>query len=1420
MKEIRDFNVKKLNVFYLFILVLLSACLPQEKTTQCGENEAYDSTRRKCVATLGTSDGSVNITNVTPSNSYSISSSDTVKTHTVTISDPYSNGYQVRWNLTHPSGTTTLLGTGLSITFNHTSYATGTYIIEVQLLSEDGTSVYDSRSWTVNIIDENVPSISAVTATPFSTTITSASTTITATATNPDAIANVNYQWYVNGSAISGYSGTFSTTSQALSFPFDPTSSASYYAGSGVYTVQLILSENSTGSTYNYFTWTITNGLPNFANASLGSSSALSTNTPTQASIITTISGLNIGSGGFLYDVDGDANLDSIDFCVSVDNVTGVDGDGVFVDFLIDGTNIPSATGQQLVSNGTDYCLQDFNNYSYTIPSNIVAESHTISAVVYDGYQGATNLSKYNGYTQIKAFTWTIRVRQPNTAPSITIDDSNTGTGGNISCSTQTTTTYSACTVTQTTDGTSFRLAINVSDDDYAPNDYTVGGEYGKFRVQYYLDGTLIDGSIPLTSADCYQDFGETQSASRYYCDISLLPYDTDGPINVSGLSYVITAKVTDEDSPYSSTTADSNTLTWLITTVNDSNSGTGVNQFAVDDASHTSNPTYSWISNTATPSTALTLSSSGVSEGDTILFHVSVDDEERDSHTIKLEKCDDSTCNSVEYPPVASYIASSTDDTNPRISSISHTIEEDEIEGAASGTAYYLVTVTDSDGASAQTSVGLQVTNTNPDPTWDDTTFSPALTDTLITFTGFPITIDAGTISDASLLDGVNPTYQWMYSEDAGANWAPIPGATSKTLVWSPDANLAFLDEDGADVEFKLCLGDDGVDNSGASKDAMNAAETDCYNAALDTSTDGTWTVTVFSNMTQGRTYLEDTTVNTSLDEIATWIDPTSTDPMVKYMAYVNQGREIIVEKILLNSDGTRFGSTQKTASELYSISFDASTYTNFASNPVTNLSLAGDSVNGALYLAYMAPDATGSLVHIRRIDISGGKTGLSHEGKFGWDSGYNDLTDNITISSSGISAASVNSDGQTEITFTDASDNTTMTVQFTIMGNTVNFVGGSEFCTSTCSTSTATATDFAAAINASTSPVLQGLTATATGSLVTLEGIVEGDYIEADLRATTIGSIMVNQTTGSWQLPYIDNSLMSPDTDKISLFEGDLGVRLVDSNMGKQKLAATVASQEVANDLDANGKMIIATKAKVTGNIALYEVNTSYAIIDSDTDLFGVTTVTNLKVAVSKEDTDFDPSAFIIGININNRFAYARVDSISGNYDFGNLYATPELDSGFSMQTGVTNYDITAGNNEYQLLIAAALDVDADSNYEAYLLSVTGDTPSIDCSYDNADAQNSAKCMQIQTGTNNVFNMKLSLSEVLKGFTIGTDGATANESTADVIALAYHIDDGGGSESVDALPILGVLNITGYEPSADETSPGSGYSLPYVKP
>ena len=283
------------NFLYLpLIFISLMACLPQEKSTKCSSNEAYDSSSRSCVATLGSESTTINITNVTPSSSYAVSKTDTSRTHTVSISDPYNNGYQVRWTVTKQDGTSTLLGTGLSITFNHSAYAEGNYIIEIQLLDSAGTTVYDSRSWSVYVVDDTVPTITPITASPFSTTITGSTTTINATALNPDGILGVNYQWYVNGAPVAGQSGLFSTTTQSLSFVYDPTSAASYYAGSSVYTVQLILRENITAAVYNTATWVITNNLPGFASASIGTSTLHTTTTPSTASIITAVSDLNL----------------------------------------------------------------------------------------------------------------------------------------------------------------------------------------------------------------------------------------------------------------------------------------------------------------------------------------------------------------------------------------------------------------------------------------------------------------------------------------------------------------------------------------------------------------------------------------------------------------------------------------------------------------------------------------------------------------------------------------------------------------------------------------------------------------------------------------------------------------------------------------------------------------------------------------------------------------------------------------------------------------------------------------------------------------------------------------------------------------------------------------------------------------------
>jgi hypothetical protein len=1411
--------VKNLKFVYLFLVIFLASCLPQEKTTQCNSNEAYDSSKRKCVATLGASSSTVNITNITPAASYVISTGDPSKSHAVTVSDPYNNGFQIKWVLTLPDGNSTLLGTGLSITFNHSTFAQGSYILEVQLLNANGTEVFDSRSWTVNIISDATPTISQLTASPFSTTTTSTPTTISASGNNPDGINNVNYQWYVNGTPIAGESGDFSGTLEALSFDFDPRSTTSYYTGANVYSVQLILTEDISAAVYNSSSWIINSKTPNYANVTMGTSPAFTTTTPTTASVITVISDTEISNSGFLYDVDGDSNLDAVDFCVQIDTVGGVDGDDVFVDFLIDGTIIPAATNQILATANTPYCLQDFNDYKYTIPPSIVAESHTITAVVYDKYTGSTNRPVYNGYAQVDTLTWVVRVRQQNTPPILEIDKIDVASGG-IDCASETTTTFSTCEVTH---ATVFKVALTVTDDDYNPIDFS--SEYGKFRVQFYLDGSLLDGTDDISSSDCYEDFSETAAASRYICDLTLNPYDSNGPIDVTGLTYSITAKVTDEDSPYLLSATDSNTVTWLVSTVNDYNSGTAVNQFATSDANHIANPTYSYISTQATPGTAITLTAGSITESEIIQFHVYVDEAERDSHTIKVERCTDLACTGVIVPAIATSTTNSTDNINPRLTTINHQIAEDEVIGTNQADVTYRITVTDSDLATAQTIVTATVNNNNPDPVFNTANFNPTVPSTLVAFTGYPLSIDPGTITDASIIDGETILYQWMYSTDTGTNWIALDGATERILIWSPGQELDYSTQTGTPIRLKLCFGDNGVDAAGVAKTALSGAE--CKSASLDSSSNvdaAAWDVTVFSNMAQGKSYGDNGFANTSFGELAVWVDPTSVDPVVKYMAYVNVSREIVIEKILTSSDGTKNGSIE-VIEELDSIIFDASTDINFSVNDVTNLSMTGDTTNGSLYLSYMAPIAGVDQVHVRRIDISGGKTMLTHDGKFGFDPGYDDLTNNIIVTSTGIDPETINATtGLAELNFTDSANNVAMSVNFNgIHGGSTDVIAGTQFCnpTTACTTITATAAAFATAINESTATELQGFTASAVAGLVTLSGNAEDDFLQADIGATKIGSIMVNQTTGKWQLPLIDHDLAGANKNKIALLQGDLNIRLSNSNMAKSSLLGTVASQDIANDIDANDVVIIATRGYTSGEIAVYEMDTSYTLIDANTDLFNDPNIASIKVAVSKETSEFTPSAYITGTNANNRLAFARIDSSGGDYNFASATTYADLDSGFSLLFDLDNYDITAGNKENQLLIGAVADSDSNTIYEAYLLQVSGAVPQIDCSYDAGSAQDIGKCMKIFTKTTDVvFNLKVALGEVLEDVTIGSAGATAGENTNDIIPFAFHIDDGGGAIASDALPILGILNVTGTTLTATETNSGTGYITPYVAP
>ena len=1433
--------MKIVNIIYIILASTLLSCLPQEKTTQCGSNEAYDSSRRKCVATLSTSDGTVNISNVTPSTSYTVSSTDASKTHTVTISDPYDNGYQVKWMVTYPNGNSILAGTGLSLTFSHTAYSTGVYILEVQLLSAAGTEVYDSRSWTVNIIDEETPSISAVTPTPLTTALTSAATVVTANISNPDAIADIDYEWYVNG-VLTTSTGTFSTTTETLTFSFDP--DGTYTSGPGIYNIQLLLKEDGTGSTYTSFNWVTTVSIPSFAEISTGSSATFSTASPIDGAIVEVIADMAISAGGFLADTDGDGSNDTIDFCVETDDAAGVDSDGVWVDFLIDGAIIPGASNIQLASAGTSYCLESYNDYDYTLPSNIVAESHTITASVYDKYTGNTSNTKYKGYNLIKDLTWTIRVRQQNTPPTIEINESTTGALSKITDCSKTTTAHTNCEVTQ---GTPFRVGIEVKDDDYDPEDYT--SEYANFRVDFLLNGISLDGSSnDISDTDCYEDFSETAASTRYYCDITINPYDSNGPIDVSGLSYTITAVVTDQGSPYTSTTKDSNTVTWKISSVLPTNTSPSIETFAADSGAQTADSSY--IALPVSPTVALDRDASGiVKETDAIEFVVSVNDAERDDHVIKVKRClnNDSGCSATDKD-IATVVVNSTDNSQVKQTTINHTITEDAVTGIGENTVYFKILVTDSDGLTGSSIVGLLVANYNPDPVFDPDNFLPDVNVTTYTaFAGFPMTfetnIDSG--DDASVMDGTTPTFQWMYKLDGSGTWTKIEGATENKLIWIPDASIGFGNPAGELVNIKVCVGDDGYESGAAgdsNKDPYLASDTttDCATGAQSQASGKEWHVTVFSNMMQGGAFADNSLTYQSNGEIASWIDPSSTNPIIKYVAYETINSLIVIEKIVLYDDGSAInlaGSAEIGTEEISSISFAASTDASYASYDINHLSITGDTTNGKLYIAYMTYFSGSDSVHIRKIDISGGKLALTHDGKFSWDTEYeSDLGNYIVPSTSyGMDVLTTSTDNEPILTFTSAAM-TGMSVQFNTINNaTVTFTAGSDFCSplSSCTTTDATATNFADAINnynSTNGGGIQGLTATASSNTVTLSGIKLQEYIQEDIDADKIGQIMVHQTNGSWVLPFINNGLADPDKNKISLYTGSLTTTLGLDTPVTYELG-TVASVDLANDISEGDRVIIATRSNSTGLIGLYELNASYSIVDADTDIFsGENTLTNIKVAVSKEPSggDFEPSAFVTAINTDNRFAFARVDSSGGNFDFTTLVASSDLDNGFDMgTTAINNYDITAGAKEYQLLLAAVIDPTSGTDYKTYLFNITGSTPAIDCSHNPTYPQNWDYCTIINhTGdpSDNVLDAPIALTDVIKDVTLSTGGATAGENQRDIISIVHHIDDG----SARMLPTMGILNITGDSPSTlatpsgnagDATDPGYGvYMNPFV--
>ncbi len=152
----------------LFILLagalLLSGCLPAEKTTQCGKNEAFNATRRTCVPTLGgASTNTVFIKSKLPTNSYTTSLNGAPVTHSISVSDVYNYGFDSKWFLHFSGGgcniSSMVASNAQTYSFNPGfSYGAGSYVLEAVIYDDEG-EMLDSVSWNISINGQSAPQL-------------------------------------------------------------------------------------------------------------------------------------------------------------------------------------------------------------------------------------------------------------------------------------------------------------------------------------------------------------------------------------------------------------------------------------------------------------------------------------------------------------------------------------------------------------------------------------------------------------------------------------------------------------------------------------------------------------------------------------------------------------------------------------------------------------------------------------------------------------------------------------------------------------------------------------------------------------------------------------------------------------------------------------------------------------------------------------------------------------------------------------------------------------------------------------------------------------------------------------------------------------------------------------------------------------
>lgn len=1415
----------------LIFTLLLGACVPQTKQSQCASNEAFNPALRTCVPVVGGSTSLLQISSYSPLYSQSRSKSDpTLLTFSIVVANPYGEAYTIEWERVFNAAPISMCGNTPSCSFSAALLGTtlgevGTHILTAKVKDSNG-SVAATKNFELRVSELPKPVINTATLIPstyaFDKIPTDPRVEFSFTIRNNNAVLNSGDQyrttWTVqkNGSTIYTETDLFTVFTltgnnltqlgTAVTPYFNPAT-----LGVGNYVVRATVQNTTPGEVIEERQWNINIKQPD----------------------LTRITGITEPSPGVVVTSHNNVDYDDYvtpvlrswkysspaiqpNFCVDIEDRDGTyagDGKSIQVRWYLDSVGTEICTKKTVDTNGSQkLCLIDAtpcegqvdpdavkDAIKFTNSNPLIAQNHKITARIIDEAT-ATEIDRgdivpSNGSYPIE---WLVNVMPVNTAPVLSF-----GTTNPTGCAAGGVYILSGCRVNQ---GTNFTVSFSTTDDHYLP---TTDAAQFQWNMALKLNGTDFVGSP--TNTACSKALGTATTVpaasgpytTQWTCTMAVPHYNSLGPLNPSVGSFQAVVTLADSGSPVGGTPLTSNTLTWnfVVTETNPS----GVVQAAQTNMNSSSNVTKGVVVlDPADPTSFAT-------ELESVTFRTHVTDAEIDDFKYRVSLCTDNTpaCTQtfvISSPSYLDFLRSiqTVPTVNPvLISALTYTIPEDfliarhsssiDINLTTNRLVYFKVDVIDIPSVPTTPQVtssqiySFNVRNYNPAPVINTAGAVPAVGSTSIVYSGFPFTIDPGTVTDPSVhpLER-NISYQWYAKIGAGA-WTAIPNATTRLLTYTP-GNIS------SNIDLKLCVGDGTVANPVSSTGTCSA----------------NWIITP-------KPYLYNLSATGSANvssEVAIWHDEANANAVntqVIYSAYVDSNNDILVEKTVKDASGNFILSTS-------TIKFEA--LPSLVANVVSNISITTST--DSIYVSYLASansGPSGFYPRVRRIDkdfdATKRKSGLSDPAPFGFN--YGNLV--VTCSNSAVcSPAPVASDGIGGPIVINIAQKfavgETITINNEVFTAATASPGMNDICGGAgCTTTTDTATNLRDKINASTAANLHGIVATASGSVVNLYSSYSNDYLDFDgsnatdmvAKANGLGKIFIQG--GRWYLPMINSSL-GVQQDNVTLISGLVDVHLNNSgslgldtgdvltDMGKVALFDSKVTPEgilvfakISGDTSDAGTLTLYRYQYTAGNWVLLNTGATPNPTDRNfQDIMGSYSFQSVKLAVNNTSNPYfyilaqektvDGSEWHMG-----RYNY-ELDSGAPALEY---FVTAKLNTADSTPTFITdvklkNPEIVAipGYAEARIFFQS---VGAGATYYPRMAR-----------WKQNDTVQCGTCFSLSGTLANQATSKIAVSQLVADQTFGVAGAQANQNIRDIVYTLF----GSDITATSAFrPQLGVINV-----------------------